>query len=174
MNVTEKYHPTETANNLRSRRRVMNEILDCDLDVNEFEFQLRYNVHFWTCSRKNFKLLSGAGIFWLFWSRTHFRPMRIFHTILPGSFSRATIKRRGNVLSPSSMQAFRAGLTCLVFHFSLPHWLATGQASQHDRTHILSLRFLTAGRTSQHERPYSLFFTDSSSLTLSHIFRVVR
>ena len=95
--------------------------------------------------------------------------MRIFNSILPGSLPRATIKRRGSILSPSSTQAFRAGQTCPVFLFSLPYWLAGGQASQHDRAHILSLRFLAAGRTSQHERAHSLFFTDASSLTLSHI-----
>ena len=104
---------------------------------------------------------------------SYFRPMRIFHAILPGSLPWATIKRWGNILSPSSMQAFWVGQTCPVFHFLLPHWLAAGQACQHDRAHILSLRFLAAGRTSQHERPHSLFFTDSSSLTLSHIFRAV-
>ena len=89
--------------------------------------------------------------------------MRIFHAILPGSLPRATIKRRGNILSPSSTEAFRAGQTCPVFLFSLPHWIAAGQASQHDRAHILSLHFLAAGKTSQHEMPCSLFFTNSLS-----------
>ena len=89
--------------------------------------------------------------------------MRIFHAILPGSLPRATIKQQGNILSLFSAQAFRAVQTCPVFLFSLPHWLAAGQASQHDRAHILSLCFLAAGRTSQHERPHSLFFTDSVS-----------
>ena len=81
---------------------------------------------------------------------SYFRSMRIFNAILPESLPRATIKRRGNILSLSSTQDFRAGQTC-----------------QHDRAHILSLRFLATGRTSPHERPHSLFFTDSSSLTLS-------
>ena len=67
--------------------------------------------------------------------------MRIFHAILPGSLAQATIKRRGNILSPSTTQAFRAGQTCPV---------------------LLSLCFLAAGMTSQLER---LFFTGS----LSHI-----
>ena len=92
---------------------------------------------------------------------SYFRLLRIFHAVLPGSLPRATIKRRGNILSLSSTQAFRAGQTCPVFLFSLQHWPAAEQASQHDRTHILSLRFQAAGGTSQHERPYSLFFTDT-------------
>ena len=37
-----------------------------------------------------------------------------------------------------------------------------------------SLRLLAARQTSQRERAHSLFFTDYSSLTLSHIFRAVR
>ena len=89
--------------------------------------------------------------------------MRIFHAILPRSLPWATLKRQGIILSPSSTQAFQVGQTCLVFLFSLPYWLAAGQARQHDRAHILSLHFLAAGRTSQHERPHSLFFTDSLS-----------
>ena len=96
---------------------------------------------------------------------SYFQPMRIFYAILPGSLPRATIKRRGNILSPSSTQAFQAGQTCPIYLFLLPHWVAAGQASQHDREHILSLCFWAAGRTSQHGRPHSLFFTDS----LSHI-----
>ena len=116
------------------------------------------NISFWKwiCCRKNFKLLSGAGLFWLFWSQTLIFDQWVFHAILPGSLPRATIKRRGNILSPSSMQAFQAGQICPVFPFSLPHWLAAGRASQHDRAHILSLHFLAAGRTSQHETTFTL------------------
>ena len=91
--------------------------------------------------------------------------MRIFHAILPGSLPRATIKRRGNLLSPSSMQAFRAKQTCPIFLFSLPHWLAEG---------ILTLCFLAVGRTNQHERPHSLFFTDSLSYILSNPLSTMR
>ena len=50
---------------------------------------------------------------------------------------------------------------------SQPIWQSTYSLS-------LSLCFLAAGRTGQHEKPHSLFFTDSSSLILSHIFRTVR
>ena len=50
---------------------------------------------------------------------SYFRPMRIFHAILPESLPRATIKRRGNILSPSFTKAFRAGQTCPVFLFAL-------------------------------------------------------
>ena len=71
--------------------------------------------------------------------------MRIFHTILPRSLPRATIKRWINILSLSFTQAFRAGQTCPVFFFSLPHWLAAGQASQHDRAHT-SLSSLPSSR----------------------------
>ena len=111
----------------------------------------------WICGRKNFKLLSGAGIFWLFCPELIFSTNENISCHSARVTSRATIKRRGNILSPSSMQAFRAGQTC-----------------QHERVHILSHRFLAAGRTSQHKRPHSLFFTNSSSLTLSHILRAVR
>ena len=100
--------------------------------------------------------------------------MRIFHAILPGSLPRATIKRGGNILSPSSTQAFRAGQTCPVFLFSLPYWVAAGQASQYDRAHILSLRFQAAGRTSQHEKLHSLFFTDSLSHISSSLLSTMR
>ena len=75
--------------------------------------------------------------------------VRIFHVILPGSLLWATIKRQGNILSPSSTPAFRAGQTCPVF---------------------LSLRFLAAGRTSQH----SLFFTDTLSQILSSLLSTMR
>ena len=79
--------------------------------------------------------------------------MRIFHAILPGSLPWATTKRRGNIISLSSMQAFRAGQTCPVF---------------------LSLHFFAAGRTSQHERPLSLYFTDSLSHILSSPLSTMR
>ena len=91
--------------------------------------------------------------------------MRIFHAILPGSLPRETIKRRGNILSPSSTLAFQAGQTCPVCLFSLPHWQATWQASQHDRAHILSS--LPGCRKDQPTFTFLhwLIFTDS----LSHI-----
>ena len=42
-----------------------------------------------SCSRKNFKLLSGAGIFWLFWSRTHiFDQWEYFMSFCSGHFHR--------------------------------------------------------------------------------------
>ena len=91
------------------------------------------------------------------------------HCIIPESLLRATIKRRGNILSPSSTQAFRPGQICPIFLFSFSHWSAAGQASQHDRAYTLSLslslslRLLAAGKTSQHEGAHSLFFTDSLS-----------
>ena len=95
--------------------------------------------------------------------------MRIFHAILPGLLPRATIKKRGNILSPSSTQAFRAGQTCPVFFFSLTHSPAAGQASQHDRAHSLSS--LPSNKKDQPTWKSTLtllhwlFFTDS----LSHI-----
>ena len=104
--------------------------------------------------------------------------MRIFHAILPGSLPRAIIKRRGNILSPSSMQAFRAGQTCPVFLFSLLYWLATGQASQHSREHILSS--LPSSRKDQPtcETTFTflhrLFFTNSLSHILSSPLRPMR
>ena len=73
------------------------------------------------------------------------------HSSLPW----ATIKRWGNILSPSSTQAFWAEQTCPVFLFSLPHLLAAGQATNMT-AHILSLHFLAAGRTSQHETTFTL------------------
>ena len=85
--------------------------------------------------------------------------MRIFHLILSWPLPRATI----------TFILFHAGLSSRTDMACLPLLLSPlacrGQASQHNRAHILSLRFLAAGKTSQHERPHSLFFTDS----LSHI-----
>ena len=52
-------------------------------------------------------------------TNSYFRPMRIFHAILPGTLPRTTIKKARNH-SPSSTQAFRAGQTCSVFLPSLP------------------------------------------------------
>ena len=110
-------------------------------------------------SRKNLSQKEFQIIVWR-WNiltvlvlNSYFRPMRIFHTILPGSLPQATIKKRGNILSPSSTQAFWAGQTCPVF---------------------LSLRFLAAGRTSQYERPHWLFFTDSLSHISSSLLSTMR
>ena len=67
------------------------------------------------------------------------------------------------VTSPGQHKRLRKPFLAL---FSLPHWPAAGQAINMTE-HILSLRFLASGKTSQHDRAHLLFFTDSSSLTLS-------
>ena len=147
------------------------------------------------CSRKNFKLSFSAGIALAVGVRIYiFRPMRMTNAILPRSSPWGNIKGRANHFSlsscfPHSQQQDRPANMTEHILFSLPHWLAAGQASQYDRAHTFlasslassrtsqstsqstysSLRFLAAGKTSQNEGAHSLFFTDSSSLTLSHI-----
>ena len=113
----------------------------------------------WVCSRKNLKLLFCAGIALAAGVRIYiFLPMRLVDTILPGSPPRGNIKGRANHFSPSSRfptgqqhgqtrQRERADSL-----FSLPHWLAAGQASQHDRSQSLSS---LASRRTDHLFPLS-------------------
>ena len=118
----------------------------------------RGNFHY-LYSRKNFKFLFCAGIVLAVAVRIYiFHPMRMTYAILPGSPPLGNIKGRANHFSPSSR-------------------FPTGQ--QQDKPanmteHILTLCFLAEGKTSQHEGAHSLFFTDSSSPTVSYKFRTVR
>ena len=76
-----------------------------------------------------------------------------------------------------SFTLFHAGLSSWTDLSCLP-LLASPLASSRTRqptwqSIYSSFRLLAAGRTSQHDRTHSLFFIDSSSLNLSHIFRAV-
>ena len=93
--------------------------------------------------------------------------------ILPGSPPRGNIKGCANHFSSSSRFPTGQQQDKASQHdkaqtlFPLPRLLAEGQSQPTwQRTHSF-LHFLAAGRTSQHERSHSLFFTDSSSLSLS-------
>ena len=117
----------------------------------------------------NFKLLFSArtalavGV----WIHT-FHPMRMTDAILPGSSPPRQHKKAALTMLAlaSPLASSRTKPANMTEHFvSSTQAFWTGRICQHERAHILSLRFLAAGRTSQHERPHSLFFTDS----LSHI-----
>ena len=68
------------------------------------EFSFWWKSAFDIVSRKNFKLLSAAGIFWLFWSRNHiFDQWDYFMPFCPGNYDRACIL---------SLRFLAAGRTC--------------------------------------------------------------
>ena len=111
------------------------------------------------CSRKNFKLLFCAGIALAVGVRIHiFRPMKMTDAILPGSPPRGNIKGSTNHFSPSSrfptgqQQDKPVNMTEHILFFS-PLSSRTDQPTWETTFTLL----------------YWLFFTDSSSLTLSHI-----
>ena len=59
------------------------------------------------CSRKNFKLLSGAGIFWLFWSWTHiFNQWEYFMPFCPEKWPRQLKKDEITFFHPLPCRPF--------------------------------------------------------------------
>ena len=111
-------------------------------------------------SRKNFKLLSGAGIFWLFWSRTHtFDRWEYFMPFCSGHFL--------GQLFHSGLSS-KTDLSCFPL---LASPLASSRTSQATWQSTHSLSLLPSSRKDQPtwETTFTLlhwlFFTDS----LSHI-----